>query len=136
VGKFFCLGCGVRIPWDGKGLFAYTCRCRATAFRDEKWNLSMPVSFWEMLKEGREPPHIDYYLGVTKYTSPLKEQVYELLRKLGAVYSWECDECRENIVRFVRADVELGAFQLEDLRPELAEMLRAECHWGRRDKSG
>jgi len=127
--KFFCLGCGVEVDWDGRGLFAYTCLCRATGMVDGEGRLVMPLSFYRMLRDAvekrpRRPPHIDHYLGVTGHTSDAKMLALRILRDIGAVYSWECGECRERILNLVRVDVDLGVFKLDDLHPSLARMLR------------
>jgi len=31
-----CIGCDTQIPWDGAGIFSYTCLCGATIFYDER----------------------------------------------------------------------------------------------------
>jgi len=93
MGQYRCVGCGGIIPWDGKGLFAYTCPCGATLFADEEGRFAFPLSLLRAIYEHREPPHIDYYVGRSSHTSPEKEKAIQLLKALGARWSWECETC-------------------------------------------
>ena len=120
--KFHCVGCGRTIPWDGKGLFAYTCPCGATLFADEDGKFAWPVSLITAISEHREPPHIDYYLGRSNYDSAEKQKAVEFLRKLGARWSWDCDECRGKIVERTLMEVREGFYHF-DLHPELKKLV-------------
>jgi len=121
VSKWRCVGCGRKIPWDGRGLFAYTCPCGATVFVDEERHIAYPASFYYALS-GHSIPHIDYYLGISNYVSAKKEQVYQILKKLGAVWSWECPECRERFLKRKRMEVREGLIRIP-LHPELLRAL-------------
>lgn len=120
---FHCVGCGRSIPWDGTGIFAYTCACGANLFATDKGYISFPASL-AMAKEGKiEIPHLDYYLGISNYVSAEKQKAYDDLRKLGSVWSWECDECRERYLKLRKAQLKEGFFRFE-LLPELLELLK------------
>ena len=88
-----CLGCGRSIPWDGQGTFCYTCFCGATVFVGDR-GLALPASLGMALAQGKVSGHLDYYLGVSSYTSELKRGFIQALRARGATWSWECPECR------------------------------------------
>ena len=120
--RFHCVGCGSPIPWDGKGAFSYTCRCGATLFADENHNFALPASLIIGLKEGRELPHLDYYLGISNYVSLEKQKAYEELKEQGCVWSWECDKCKEQIIRLRRGQLKEGMLKF-DLHPELKALL-------------
>jgi len=118
-----CLGCGGEIGWDGKGAFAYTCPCGATIFYDEEIDsYYIPISLTRLMVLGGEPPHIDYYLGKSAHTGPEKEMFYELLRDLGAIWSWRCPQCRERVVRTTALEVEEGFYRYE-LHPQLKALV-------------
>jgi DNA-directed RNA polymerase subunit RPC12/RpoP len=117
------VGCGELIPWDGHGLFAYECRCGAKIFMNEGGEMAFPVSFVRALAEQREIPHIDYYLGISNHTSETKEKLVSLLKGLGAVWSWECPECRGKITERVWWGLRLGELRLEELHPGLRTLV-------------
>jgi len=112
-----CLGCDRDIPWDGEGLFAYTCPCGATVFYDEK-GLAVPASLVRALYEGRPLPHIDYYVGISDHMSEIKKEFIAELRRRGAVWSWECGECREKFLKRKRMEREMGLLRF-GLHPAL-----------------
>jgi len=118
----YCVGCGNVIPWDGKGLFAYTCRCGATLLMDEKGNLIMPASLVLAIAEGRTPAHIDYYVGKSSYTNKVKDKAIEMLKRLGAIWSWECPECRDKVVERTALEVKERLYPFE-LHPELKKLV-------------
>jgi predicted RNA-binding Zn-ribbon protein involved in translation (DUF1610 family) len=118
-----CVGCGRPIPWDGRGLFAYTCPCGANAFADEEGNVAWPLSLHMALDEGREPPHIDHYVGRSNHVSELKERAIAFLRSKGARWSWECPECREKVVERTWWLLRLGEVKAEELHPELRRLV-------------
>jgi len=118
-----CLGCGGEILWDGKGVLAYTCPCGATVFYDEEIDgYYIPVSLLRVMALGEEVYHIDYYLGKSNHTSPEKDAFYEKLRQMGAIWSWECPQCRERVVRTTALKVEEGFYRYE-LHPELKALV-------------
>jgi DNA-directed RNA polymerase subunit RPC12/RpoP len=118
-----CVGCGRPIPWDGRGLFAYTCPCGANAFADEEGNIVWPLSLHMALAEGREPPHIDHYVGRSNRVSELKERAIAFLRSKGARWSWECPECRGKVVERAAMEVLHGFVSLDGLHPELRRLV-------------
>lgn len=121
--KFHCVGCGRFIPWNGKGVFAYECPCGATLFADEKGNFSLPASLMSrVVGESREIPHSDHYLGISNFVSMEKQKAFDMLTKLGSVWSWNCKECRDRIVKLRRAQMKAGLIKFE-LHPELKALL-------------
>jgi len=122
IKTFHCVGCGRPIPWDGRGTFAFTCPCGATIFADDEHVPSLPASLIHSVALGRRPAHIDYYLGISNYISAEKQKIYEELRALGAIWSWECKECKERTVKLRKAQLESGMPKFE-LHPELKALL-------------
>ena len=89
-----CIGCDLIIPWDGKGGFCYTCRCGAHIFYDDEGNhLALPASLIISLSQGREPPHLDYLVGNSNYTSSRKESLIKELLAKGSVWMKDCEQC-------------------------------------------
>jgi len=116
-----CLGCGRDIPWDGVEMFCYTCPCGALVFYQGE-NVFPPASLVLKLGKGEELSHIDYYLGKSSYTSPEKEVFYNSLRERGAIWSWECPECRDRFLQRAKMEIENGLYLLP-LHPELAKLI-------------
>jgi len=119
-----CLGCDRNIPWDGKRPLAYTCPCGATVFYeviDGRPCVFPPISFLRVTL-GEAPPHIDYYLGKSSYWSEVKQKFYDSLRSRGAVWSWECEKCRERTVTRALMEREHGLYRF-DFHPNLAKIL-------------
>lgn len=108
-----CLGCDREIPWNGTGLFAYTCPCGATIFYDEKKGICPPASLVLGLYEHRELPHIDYYLGKSNFWSKEKQEMCDFLRGKGAIWSWECDQCKERVIERSKMEKQEGFYPLE-----------------------
>ena len=119
---FHCVGCGRSISWDGSGYFAYTCPCGATLFADENGKFAMPASLVIAIHDRREPPHIDYYLGKSNYVSMEKQKAYEMLRSLGAKWSWECPQCRDKVAERTLMEVHNGFYHFS-LHPELKNLI-------------
>jgi len=117
-----CLGCNREIPWNGRGVLAYTCSCGAKVFYDETQRLYYPLSLMMCLLHGEPLPHIDYYLGKSSFWSPLKEKFYELLRSKGAIWSWECPKCRERVVKRTAMEIVEGLYPFE-IHPRLYELV-------------
>jgi len=119
-----CLGCNREISWDGRGIFAYTCPCGARVFYDETnpKQIYYPVSLAISLLRGHPLPHIDYYLGKSSFWSHLKQQFYEFLRSKGAIWSWECPECRKRIVERTAMEKAEGFYPFE-IHPELRKLM-------------
>lgn len=89
-----CVGCNSEIGWDGKGTLCYTCRCDGhTFYNDETGQFAPPSSLIIAIYEKRDLPHLDYLIGKSDFTSPLKEKLIEELRSLGAVWMKECPQC-------------------------------------------
>ena len=120
--RYHCVGCGNPIHWNGKGLFAYTCPCGATLFADRNGKLLIPSSLIKAIAENREPPHIDYYLGKSNHMSLEKLKVIEMLQRLGACWSWECEKCRNKIVERTRLIVKQGLYPFA-VHPELKKLI-------------
>lgn len=118
-----CIGCGVEIAWDGKGYFAYTCPCGATVFYDGKLGIFPPASLVLALYHDTELSHIDYYVGISSHESEVKKKFVEELRKKGAVWSWECEECREKFVKRQRMLLASGFPKTVDLHPDLKKAI-------------
>lgn len=119
---YHCVGCGGSIPWDGTGIFAYTCSCGATIFADQNGVPALPASLIIRVKEGRDLPHIDYYLGFSNHVSEEKQRLYEELQKLGAIWSWDCERCKERFLQRKRMEVKERLLRI-DLHPELKKLL-------------
>lgn len=120
--RYHCCGCGRPIPWDGTGLFSYTCRCGATIFADQNHKPAFPASLIIAIHEKREIPHIDYYLGFSNYVSVEKQALYEEFRKLGCLWSWECSRCKDRFLERKRMQIKEGFLHIE-LHPELQKFL-------------
>lgn len=99
-----CLGCGKPIPWDGKSTLCYTCPCGAHVF-EEDGQLFIPASLSRCLsvlhqesgrREAVDLPHLDYLVGTSSHTSPLKTLFVEMIVKLGGKWMSDCEKCRSN----------------------------------------
>jgi len=102
-------------------MFAYTCPCGATVFYDEQ-KIYYPASLIRCLLHDRSLPHIDYYLGKSSFWSPLKQKFYEFLRSKGAIWSWECKECRKNFIKRTLMEKKEGLYPFK-LHPELQKLI-------------
>jgi len=92
-----CIGCDSQIPWDGQGLFCYTCPCGATIFyNEETGQITMPGSVLIGLSIGRTTPHLGDLVGQSDYTSPLKERLIAELRERGFIWMEECEQCQKD----------------------------------------
>jgi len=120
-----CVGCGSIIPWDGKGLFAYTCICGGTVFADDMGRMYFPASLIIDLYEGKELAHIDYYVGISNHMSREKQELIEFLKANGATWSWECPQCRGKIVKHIALQVKLKLIRFQ-LHPELKKLVEEE----------
>ena len=127
-GLIKCIGCGRCINWYGHGLFAYTCLCGATIFKDKWGRLLIPHSFYYIAKH-KPDRHIDYYIGITGYWNPDKQAIYEALRKMGATWSWECPRCREHTLKRIEIKLQLGEIRFNELHPQLQQILLKEVRW-------
>lgn len=108
-----CLGCGINMGWvKGIGALAYTCYCGSTVFYGDAGQLVLPTSFILGLTEDRDPTHIDYYIGKSAHTSPEKESFIAMLKSLGAIWSWECDECRDHFLQRCKMERENNLYHL------------------------
>jgi hypothetical protein len=117
-----CLGCGGSIPWNGRGVFAYTCSCGATIFYDGKTSIHPPASLVIGLAKKRELPHIDYYLGKSSHTSHEKEEMYDFLRSKGCVWSWECERCKFRTIERIVYEVANKIYRF-GIHPALKEAI-------------
>ena len=94
---FKCIGCDAQIPWDGTGLFCYTCPCGATVFYNEEiGKITVPASAAIALGRGRSLPHLGYLVGESGYTSPIKEKLIAELREKGFIWMEECEQCQRD----------------------------------------
>lgn len=124
---FHCIGCGGKIPWDGQGLFSYTCPCRATIFvNDESGNLALPCSLVIGVSKGTPLPHLDSLVGTSDYTSPEKERLIAELQDKGSIWMEECPQCRvdgtwERTMRHRERDKALEAVKVRVSLGELTD---------------
>jgi len=94
---FKCIGCDREIPWDGEGMFSYTCVCGSRIFyRVETESIAMPAPLVLSLAAGRPRAHFDDLVGESDFTSPLKERLIEELRSRGVTWMEECDQCKKD----------------------------------------
>lgn len=105
-------------------MFAYTCPCGATVLATETHQAVLPASLAMAVKTRRELPHVDDYLGISNHVSTEKQVVYEMLRRLGSVWSWECDECRGRLLALRKEQLESGMIRFE-LFPDLKRLVDA-----------
>ena len=92
-----CIGCDSQIGWDGEGTLCYTCPCGGHIFYDDKSaRLAPPASLVIAIHEKRDLPHLDYLVGKSDFTSPLKERLIEELKSLGAIWMKDCKQCQED----------------------------------------
>ena len=120
--NYHCVGCGRDIGWNGEGIFCYTCPCGATLFAKKNHQFAFPASLIIALHEGRELPHIDYYLGFSNHVSEEKEEAYKFLREHGAIWSWECPQCKPRFLERKRMEIKHGFLHVK-LHPELAKIV-------------
>lgn len=101
-----CVGCGQRLchkPTAKLTILALSCRCGAISpiLQEEGADTvysSMPASLMLAIGSGKKPPHIEFYLGRSAHTSPIKSKVEEMLRHLGAISEDECEVCRQKTI--------------------------------------
>ena len=94
---FKCVGCDRSIPWDGEGMFSYTCGCDARIFYDETTGkMAYPASFAINAAGGGQLPHLDGLVGKSDHTSPVKERLIAELRQLGSIWMEECEQCKRD----------------------------------------
>ena len=94
---FKCLGCDRDIGWDGKGMFSYTCVCGSRIFYQmEGKYLAFPSSLILSITAHRQVPHLNYLIGESDFTSPLKEKLIKELRSKGSIWMEECDQCKKD----------------------------------------
>ena len=131
-----CLGCGSDIGALGDTVvLSYTCPCGATIFYEpplhfqtgslfvkEGVKILIPISLPRSIVEKRDLPHLDYYLGKSAHTNEDKERFIEILRGLGAVWSWECQECSGHVAQKTRMELGRGVYRFP-LHPELAKLV-------------
>ena len=92
--KFHCVGCGNSIPWDGTGLFSYTCRCGGNIFVSEDDRPSFPASVLIQMCKKKPVTHLDDIIGVSDYTSPEKDGFIAILQGRGFTWMEECEQCK------------------------------------------
>ncbi len=94
---FKCVGCDSVIVWDGKGLFSYTCPCGARIwYNDENGALALPCSLIFALVSKTGIPHLEFLIGESAHTSPVKEGVTQALVESGAIWMKDCEQCRRD----------------------------------------
>jgi len=95
--SFKCLGCDRDIGWDGEGMFSYTCICGSRIFyQAETLSIALPFSLVLSLVAHRQGSHLNYLVGESDFTSPLKERLIEALRSRGFLWMEECDQCKRD----------------------------------------
>lgn len=95
--KFHCVGCGSPIPWDGHGIFSYTCRCGGRIFiNDESGIPAVPLTVLRGMAAGFPMPHLDDLVGNSEYTSSEKEGMISELRSRGSIWMEECEQCQQD----------------------------------------
>jgi hypothetical protein len=88
-----CVGCDIVISWSGEGVLCYTCPCGSHIFYGENSNFLVPTSLVAALVEKRDVPHLDYLIGSSSYTSPIKERLMNDLIAYGAIWMKDCPQC-------------------------------------------
>ena len=92
-----CVGCDGHIPWDGKGVFSYTCRCESRIFYDDQaGGVALPASLVLSLHRGIDLPHLDGLIGKSPYTSPMKEALTKDLLSKGCIWMKDCKQCQND----------------------------------------
>jgi hypothetical protein len=92
--SYRCVGCDAEIGWNGEGTLCYTCRCDGHIFYNtETGQLVLPSSLIIAIHEKRDLSHLDYLIGKSDFTSPLKERLIEELKSLGAIWMKDCPQC-------------------------------------------
>lgn len=95
--SYKCIGCDSKIRWDGTGAFSYTCPCGATIFyNEENGSLAPTFSFVRNLQIGISLPHLNDLVGESTYSSPIKEELIEELRRKGYIWMEECEQCQKD----------------------------------------
>lgn len=117
-----CVGCGNKFQTEA-GMLCYTCPCGATILMLNN-NLAPPASLITGIVEGKELPHLDYYLGLSKHSTPAKEQLIKELRQLGCVWSWECPTCRERFLKRHKMLIDEGLQKTDWMRPDLVTIIK------------
>ena len=94
--KLYCIGCGELMTEDYKGEdLCLTHHCGAIIFRLENGRLLIPASLYRARALRKEPPHIDYYVGKSKYMDEYKRTFIDLLKGLSAIWRKDCNVCRK-----------------------------------------
>lgn len=119
--RYHCVGCGRIIPWNGRGVFAYTCPCGARLFAGPK-GYSLPASLIFGVPNGKELPHIDYYLGISDFVSAEKTKALEELKKAGCIWSWDCPKCKDETL-FLRWNERRNKLIHFAVHPELKKVI-------------
>lgn len=94
--SYKCVGCDRDIGWDGKGTLCLTCVCGSHTFYGGDGTLVLPHSLISALYYGSMIPHLDYLVGESDHTSPIKERLITELREKGAVWMEECEQCQKD----------------------------------------
>jgi hypothetical protein len=117
-----CIGCDSPVPWNGEGVYYYTCPCGATVFYDDETEkLALPVSlFTAVIFKNRTSlplPHIDYYVGESEYTSNIKEAFIRDLLDLGFIWMKDCEQCKKDdtLARKLARDKALAVREAEEI---------------------
>ena len=102
-----CIGCGRNIPWDGKRLFSYTCKCGSTTFVGGDDRRYVRVSIEIQMIEKSPVIHLDDIVGESNHTSKEKTAFIAQLRDIGFIWMHECVQCKTD-----------GTLQLKQEREE------------------
>jgi len=125
--RYRCIGCGNVYKFDSE-MIAFTCPCGCRLFYNSDEHISyIPVSlFFAMygkIKENKELPHIDYYLGKSGFMDREKKEVIEFFKEKGAIWSWECPKCKERFIERTRFELRHKLYPFE-LHPELEKLVK------------
>jgi len=87
---------------------------------------TFPVSFWIALHKNKDLPHIDYYVGKSNHISEEKRLMIQLLKEKGSVWSWECEECKEKVVKRMLMELDSNLYPFS-VHPELYQLITQEA---------
>lgn len=98
VGKIQCVGCGTITGTNVQtsGGWAYTCRCGANMSVMDGV-ITWPASFIRALAEGKEPAHLEWYVGWSNFMDERKQEIIRQMKLGGSTSVKDCKECIEKM---------------------------------------
>ena len=72
--------------------------------------------------------HLDYYIGISNHVSDEKAKVCDDLRQRGAIWSWECSECKDRFLKRLGHQIQYGLVKIAMLHSDLQNLLRKEAN--------